>query len=40
VQPALEIGYRTQKIKIDENNLDVKTDMNFSGFFAGLMLRF
>ncbi|ADN08151.1 TIGR04219 family outer membrane beta-barrel protein [Sulfurimonas autotrophica] len=40
VQPALEIGYRKQKIKIDENNLDVKTDMDFSGFFAGLMLRF
>lgn len=40
VQPALEIGYRTQKIKIDENNEDVKTDMDFSGFYAGLMLRF
>ena len=40
VQPGLEIGYRTQKIKIDENNLDVKTDMDFSGFYAGLMLRF
>jgi outer membrane protein len=40
VQPALEIGYRTQKIKIDEDGEDVKTDMDFSGFFAGLMLRF
>jgi len=40
VQPALEIGYRTQKIKIDENDEDVKTDMDFSGFYAGLMLRF
>jgi len=40
VQPALEIGYRTQKVKIDENDEDVKTDMKFSGFFAGLMLRF
>ena len=40
VQPALEVGYRTQKIKIDESNSDVKTDMKFSGFYAGLMLRF
>jgi len=40
VQPALEVGYRTQKIKIDESSSDVKTDMKFSGFYAGLMLRF
>lgn len=40
IQPAIEIGYRIQKIKIDENDLDVKTDMKFSGFFTGLMLRF
>jgi len=40
VQPALEVGYRTQKIQIDESNSDVKTDMKFSGFYAGLMLRF
>lgn len=40
VQPALEVGYRMQKIKIDENDEDVKTDMDFSGFYAGLMLRF
>ncbi len=40
VHPALEVGYRTQKIKIDESSSDVKTDMDFSGFYAGLMLRF
>ena len=40
VQPGIEIGYRTHKIKIDENDEEVKTDMDFSGFFAGLMLRF
>lgn len=40
VQPGIEIGYRTHKIKIDENDEDVKTNMDFSGFFAGLMLRF
>ncbi|HIP02602.1 MAG TPA: TIGR04219 family outer membrane beta-barrel protein [Campylobacterales bacterium] len=40
IQPGIEIGYRTQKIKIDEDDENVKTDMDFSGFFAGLMLRF
>lgn len=40
VQPALEIGYRTQKIKIDESSADIKTDIDFAGFYAGLMLRF
>jgi len=40
VQPALEVGYRTQKIKIDEDDQDVKSDVDFSGFYAGLMLRF
>ncbi|WP_457749391.1 TIGR04219 family outer membrane beta-barrel protein [Sulfurimonas sp.] len=40
VHPGLEVGYRTQKIKINENDLDVKTDMDFSGFYAGLMFRF
>ena len=40
VHPAVEIGYRAQKIKIDESNIDVKTDIDFSGFYAGLMLRF
>lgn len=40
IQPALEVGYRTQKIKVDESNSDIKTDIDFSGFYAGLMLRF
>lgn len=40
VQPALEIGYRIQKLEIDEDDLDVKTDIEFSGMYAGLMLRF
>ena len=40
IQPSIEIGYRTQKIKIDEDDENVKTDMDFTGFFAGLMLRF
>ncbi len=40
VQPALEIGYRVQKIKIDESDEDIKTNIDFAGFYAGLMLRF
>ncbi|MEA3373103.1 MAG: TIGR04219 family outer membrane beta-barrel protein [Campylobacterota bacterium] len=40
VQPALEVGYRVQKLDIDEDDLDVKVDVEFSGFYAGLMLRF
>lgn len=40
IQPALEVGYRMQKIDIDESNVDAKVDVDFSGFYAGLMLRF
>ena len=40
VQPALEVGYRTQKIDVDEDDFNVKADVDFSGFYAGLMLRF
>lgn len=40
VQPALEVGYRVQKIDIDESSVDAKLDIEFSGFYAGLMLRF
>ena len=40
VQPALEIGYRVQKIDIDESGVDAKLDIDFSGVYAGLMLRF
>jgi len=40
VQPAVEVGYRTQKIKIDEKESDGKMDLTFSGLYAGLMLRF
>ena len=40
VQPAIEVGYRVQKIKIDESSESIKTDIDFSGFYAGLMLRF
>ncbi|MBU1657691.1 TIGR04219 family outer membrane beta-barrel protein [bacterium] len=40
VQPALEVGYRVQKIQIDEDGTDAKMDLNFAGLYAGLMLRF
>lgn len=40
VQPALEIGYRVQKFDIDDSSVDAKLDIDFSGFYAGLMLRF
>lgn len=40
IQPALEVGYRVQKLDIDENDVDAKLDIDYSGFYAGLMLRF
>lgn len=40
VQPALEIGYRLQKIDIDDADVNGKMDLEFAGFYAGLMLRF
>ena len=39
-QPAIELGYRTQKYKIDEADLDGKINLEFSGFYAGAMIRF
>ncbi|NOR58474.1 MAG: TIGR04219 family outer membrane beta-barrel protein [Sulfurimonas sp.] len=39
IQPAIEVGYRVQKIDIsDDSSLNV--DLEFSGAYAGLMLRF
>ncbi|QHG91935.1 TIGR04219 family outer membrane beta-barrel protein [Sulfurimonas sp. CVO] len=40
IQPALEVGYRAQKIDIDESDADAKLDIDYSGFYAGVMLRF
>ena len=40
VQPAIEIGYRVQKIDIDEKDVNGKMDLEFAGVYAGLMLRF
>ena len=38
VQPALELGYRAQKIKVDDG--DTQVDLDYSGVYVGLMLRF
>ncbi|MCF6330023.1 MAG: TIGR04219 family outer membrane beta-barrel protein [Sulfurimonas sp.] len=38
VQPAIEIGYRMQKFKLDEDELIINTD--YSGVYLGMMLRF
>jgi outer membrane protein len=40
VKPAIEVGYRVQEIIVDESSADVKTDIKFSGFYAGVMVRF
>lgn len=40
IKPALEIGYRTQKYKIDESSVDFKTDIKFSGFYSGVVAKF
>lgn len=40
IQPAVEIGYRAQKIDIDDNSVNAKLNLEFSGFYAGMMVRF
>ncbi len=41
LKPAIELGYRVQKIKIDEKDSTAATmNLDFSGMYAGLMLRF
>jgi len=39
IQPAIEVGYRVQKIETDDGE-DAKINMDFAGVYAGLMLRF
>ncbi len=39
IQPALEVGYRVQKIQTDEAQ-DAKIDIEFAGVYVGMMLRF
>ncbi|WP_373071689.1 TIGR04219 family outer membrane beta-barrel protein [Sulfurimonas sp.] len=42
IQPAIEVGYRVQKIETDELLYTTlgKIDFDFSGFYAGVMIRF
>ncbi|MDY0195118.1 MAG: TIGR04219 family outer membrane beta-barrel protein [Sulfurovaceae bacterium] len=40
VQPAVEVGYRKQRILIDENDYDTKVDIDLDGFYLGAMFRF
>lgn len=40
IQPALEVGYRAQKIDVDESDADATVDLKFSGMYVGMMLRF
>ena len=40
VQPGIEVGYRIQKVKYDKSGEEINADVDFSGVYAGLMLRF
>ena len=40
VKPALEVGYRVQKIDISSDTVNSTMNVDFSGIYAGLMLRF
>jgi len=39
IQPALEVGYRIQKLRIDDGSKS-QVDLQYRGAYAGLMLRF
>ena len=38
IQPAIEVGYRVQQLTVDDG--DTQIDLNYSGVYAGIMLRF
>ncbi len=40
VQPAIEFGYRKQSYVIETDDDKTKVDLQFSGVYGGLMLRF
>jgi len=40
VQPAIEVGYRAQKFELRYDNDQTKLNLDFSGIYAGIMLRF
>jgi len=40
VQPGLEVGYRMQKFDLVSDDEKTKTNLDFSGVYVGLMVRF
>ncbi|MBU1928181.1 TIGR04219 family outer membrane beta-barrel protein [bacterium] len=40
IQPALEVGYRVQKIDISSSDVKSAMNVDFSGMYVGVMLRF
>jgi outer membrane protein len=40
VQPGIEVGYRIQKVKYDQDDSEIAADVDFSGVYVGAMLRF
>jgi len=40
IKPGIEIGYRTQKFDIKSDDEKTKMDMDFSGIYAGITLRY
>lgn len=40
VQPAIELGYRMQSFDLSYNDDQTKMKLDFSGVYAGIMLRF
>lgn len=40
LQPAVEVGYRVQKYDLKDDDLDAKAHLEFSGVYAGVMIRF
>ena len=40
VEPGLEVGYRVQKFDLKTDDDKKQLNVDFSGFYAGLMLRF
>lgn len=40
VQPGIEIGYRIMKSDYQKSSSEIKTDIDFSGVYAGAMVRF
>ena len=40
IQPAIEVGYRVQSFDLTYNDDQTKMKLDFSGVYAGLMLRF